>query len=156
MATENTSNHCVGVVKPQKIIPKLPAQHAADLVKLSKFEETWPILQGKQIDCIRVDGSVDEGPAHFEVQFNWTERHLQESKLCTVVTARFRGGSYLNKIELQNGCLALGHSNVFIPSTALGSNEDKTTNQEKLKQNLDTAVDAYINPAMLWNTDFTG
>jgi len=28
--------------------------------------------QPKAVDCIRVDGAVDEGPAHHEVQFWWT------------------------------------------------------------------------------------
>ena len=147
MGTENTSESCVSVVKPQKIVPKNPAQHAADLEMLSSIEEVKPALHEKNIECIRVDGSVDEGPSHQEVQFNWTERHLQQGTLCTVVTARFSGGSYLNKVELQNGCLALGHSNVFIPSTINGSNLDSNEklDHEKLKQNLDTATDVYIN-----------
>lgn len=28
-----------------------------------------PFLSNKIIDCIRVDGGVDEGPSHVEVQF---------------------------------------------------------------------------------------
>ena len=147
MATENTSEICVGVVKPQKIVPKNPAQHAADLVKLSSIPEVKPAMHGKMIECIRVDGSVDEGPSHHEVQFHWAERHLQQGTLCTVVTSRFSGGSYLNKVELQNGCLALGHSNVFIPSTIHGSNldSDGKLDMERLKQNLESATDVYIN-----------
>lgn len=47
-------------VKPQKLIPKNPAQHAADLVKVLYSNECKAALQGKQIDCIRVDGSVDK------------------------------------------------------------------------------------------------
>ena len=31
MATENTPVVCIGVVKPQKVIPKHPGQHSADL-----------------------------------------------------------------------------------------------------------------------------
>lgn len=34
-----------------------------------------------------------------------------------MVTARSGGASYLNRVELQNGCLSLGHANIFIPST---------------------------------------
>ena len=68
MATENTSEICVGVIKPQKLVPKSPAQHAADLVK--------PAMHGKMIECIQVDGSVDEGPSHHEVQFHWAERNI--------------------------------------------------------------------------------
>ena len=147
METENTSNICIGLVKPQKLIPKNPAQHAADLSKVSSSNEAKTALQGKQIDCIRVDGSVDEGPSHLEIQFNWTERHLQEGKACTVVSTRYSGGRYLNKVELQNSCLALGHSYLFIPSTIHGTNldDDKNINQDKLKQNMETAIDVYIN-----------
>ena len=56
-------------------------------------------------------------------------------------TARFAGGSYLNKVEQQNGCLALGHSNLYIPSTINGSNfVDGELDNEKLHQNLETAT----------------
>lgn len=80
------------------------------------------------------------------VQFQWTERHLQQGSLCTVVSARYSGGSYLNKVELQNGCLALGHSNVFIPSTNHGSNQgdDGLLCKEKLKKHLDAVAEVYI------------
>ena len=37
------------------------------------------------------------------------------------------GGFYLNRVELQNGCLALGHANLFIPSTLGGSCVDSAT-----------------------------
>ena len=33
------------------------------------------------------------------------------------VTSRCSGNSFLNRVELQNGCLALGHANLFILST---------------------------------------
>ena len=74
------------------------------------------------------------------------QRHIHHSKLCTLVTARFAGGSYLNKVELQNGCLALGHSNLFIPSTINGSNFDSNGKLDKtqLKQNLGATIDVYI------------
>ena len=57
------------------------------------------------------------------------------------------GCSYLNCVELQNGCLALAHANLFIPSTLNGSCMDTTTgeiDQEKLKANLQAATDVYI------------
>ena len=52
----------------------------------------------------------------------------------------------MNKVELQNGCLALGHSNLFIPSTINGSNFDGNGKLDKtqLKQNLEAAIDVYI------------
>ena len=52
-----------------------------------------------------------------EVQYWWTLRHLNKGYYGTIVTARISRQSYLNRVELQNGCLALGHSNLFIPST---------------------------------------
>jgi hypothetical protein len=105
-----------------------------------------PLLQHKDVDCIGVDGAGDEGPSHFEVQFMWTEWHFKMAKVCAVVTSRFSGGSYLNRVELLNGCLAVGHSNVFIPSTILGSNRGTDgTDNVKLQANLDAAADVYIN-----------
>ena len=46
-----------------------------------------------------------------------------------------------------NGCIALGHSGTFIPSTLGGSCIDKSTgavDQDKLKHNLELAIGAYI------------
>ena len=147
METQNTPVACVGVVKPQKIIPKNPGQHSADLKKLGSFIEVKPLLEGKKIECIRVDGAMDENPSLAEVQFQWTERHLQQGTLCTMVSARYSGGSYLNKVELQNGCLAIGHSNLFVPSTIHGSNMDADGKlcHDMLKKNLNAATDVYIN-----------
>lgn len=147
METQNTPVVCVGVVKPQKIIPKNPGQHSADLKMLASFVEVKPLMEGKMIECVRVDGAMDENPSLVEVQFQWTERHLQQGTLCIMVSARYSGGSYLNKVELQNGCLAIGHSNLFVPSTIHGSNMDADGKlcEEMLKKNLDTATDVYIN-----------
>ena len=36
----------------------------------------------KLVDCIRVDGASD-GPGHEEVQFWWTKRHFERSKVAT-------------------------------------------------------------------------
>jgi hypothetical protein len=76
---------------------------------------------GKNIDCIHVDDASDEWPSVLEVQFICTEFHFTEAKICTCVTARNSGGSFLNRVELVNGCIARAHSNVFIPSTLNGS-----------------------------------
>ena len=73
------------------------------------------IEKPKEVECIRVDGATDEGPGHNEIQFWWTLRHMQRPTVVTLVTARSNGASYLNRVELQNGCLALGHANLFIP-----------------------------------------
>ena len=63
------------------------------------------------------------------------------------MTTRSSGSSYLNRVELQNVCLALGHSNTFIPSTINGSCYDEETgtiDQVKLRENLELAIAAYI------------
>ena len=53
---------------------------------------------------------------------------------------------YLNKVELQNGFLAQGHSNVFIPSTIHRSNLDDNGKlcEKKLEKNLNAATKVYI------------
>ena len=102
----------------------------------------------KIVECIRVDGASDEGPSHEEVQFYRTERHLRKELYATIVTSRCSGSSYLNRVELQNGCLALEHANLFIPSTLSGSNMDLETgkiNREQYQKNMNLATDVYIN-----------
>ena len=55
-----------------------------------------------------MDGATNERPIHAEAPFMSTERHLKHGNLCTLrVMPSFVGGSYLNKVELQNGFLAL-------------------------------------------------
>ena len=70
----------------------------------------------------------------------WTERHLTKGTDCVLVTTRHSGGSYLNKVELLNGCLARAHSHLFIPST-IGS---ACNNEEQIRKNLNLAIDYYI------------
>lgn len=102
-------------------------------------------LGNRSIECVRVDGATDEGPGHIEVQFLWTERHIDKRRICTVVTSRHSGGSYLNEVELMNGCIAKAHANLYIPSTLSGNNYDSNgLNNEKLRENLDIATDVYI------------
>ena len=75
-----------------------------------------------------------------------TERHIQSRKAATLVTTRSSGSSYLNRVELQNGSLALGHYNAYIPSTLADSCIDpqRAICEDKLKCNLSIAIDAYI------------
>lgn len=145
-ATKTTPQMSAGVVKAHILYPKDPSQHAADLVMVENDPDFKPCLKNKPIDCIRVDGAADEGPAHTEVQFMWTERHLEQEKVCTLVTTRCSGSSYLNRVELQNGCLSVAHSNIFIPSTIHGSNFGQTAaiDYQQLERNLDSAADVYI------------
>ena len=54
----------------------------------------------------------------------------------------------MNRVELQNGCLALGHANLFIPSTLDGSNIDLGTgkvDKDKFTKNMMLATEVYIN-----------
>ena len=65
----------------------------------------------------------------------------------TLVTTRSSGSSYLNRVELQNGCLSLGHASTFIPSTLAESCVNPETgviDDRKVEENLDLAMDAYI------------
>ena len=81
----------------------------ADLCILETQTELGPVFLNAQtgtskvIECIRV---ADEGPSHEEVQFWWTEHHILKERMVTLVTARCSGCSYLNRVELQNGCLS--------------------------------------------------
>lgn len=111
---------CAGVVKaPIGLHPKNPCQHSEDLKMLQNQEELSAAFcnlatgEPKAIDAIRVDGATDEGPSHDEVQYYWSERHLIKNKVATLVTTRSSGSSYLNRVELQNGCLSQAHSNTF-------------------------------------------
>ena len=95
----------------------------------------------KPIDCVRVDGATDEGPSHEEVQTAW---HLEHKKAVTLVTARTSGSSYMNHVELQNGCLSLGHANTFLPLTSGGSRIDPDSGKVNGAKLMDLAIDAYI------------
>ena len=63
-----------------------------------------------------------------------------------MVTSRNSGASYRNRVELQNGCQALAHANLFIPLTLNGSCLDGSggINKGVLEKNLDSAMDVYI------------
>ena len=102
----------------------------------------------KSVTCVQVDGASDEGPSHVEVQFWQTEYHLSQGNYVTLVTTRSSGSSYLNRVELQNGCLSQAHSNLFIPSTLSGSCTNKETgaiDESWVKENLELSTDVYIN-----------
>ena len=151
--TKTTGELCAGVVKAHKICPKNPAQHFADLKMLTNTSELKLAFinphtgEKKLIECMRVDGATDEGPAHEEVQFWFTARHLEEGKMVSLLSSRSSGSSYLNRVELQNGCLSLGHGNLFIPSTLGGSVIDQATgtvDKDKLRMNMELAMDVYI------------
>lgn len=149
--TKNTGEMCAGVVKAIPIHAKNPAQHAKDIEDIESqdfqpvFRNSETLLR-KSVECIRVDGGNDEGPSHEEVQFFWTMRHMEKRSKALLITTRESGSSNKNRVELQNGCLALAHSNLFIPSTLNGPvlSESGKIDDTRLKQNLDSAIDIYI------------
>ena len=82
-----------------------------------------------------------------DAQFWWTERCFQTTN--PIISARNSGSSHLNRVELQNSCLSLGHANLFIPSTIGGSCTDLNSTSEnidaiKLAHNMDLAINVYI------------
>ena len=141
--TSMTLEYYAGVVKAQPLFDKSPAQHAADFEMLQHEEELKDVFLQPNGDrtpilCVRVDDASDKGPSHEEVQFFWTRDHLFNERLATLVTTRSSCSSILNRVELQNGCLSRGHSNLFIPSTLSGSCvEDGKINSGILCRNLD-------------------
>ena len=151
-STETTGEVCCGVVKAPLLHTKNAAQHFVDLQMIQEQDAMKPAFinpeskEMKKIECIRVDGGCDEGPSHVEVQYWWTRRHLEAKTTATLVTSRNSGASFRNRVELQNGCLALGHANLFIPSTLNGScmTHSGGVNEDTLRKNLDSAIDAYI------------
>ena len=92
-------------------------------------------------------------PERERVKFalEWMEGMMKgrqgSSILVLIVTTRDSVSSNRNAVELQNKCLALGHSNLFIPSTLYGSCLDSKTGKiddNKVKENLNDAIDIYI------------
>ncbi len=150
--TETTAEICGGIVKAVPLHHKNPAQHAHDLDIIKNYDDVKPAFfqvngNRKSKVCVGVDGGHDEGPAHLEVQFWWTYYHLRTSSQTLILTTRESGSSNRNRVELQNGCLAVAHTNLFIPSTLNGSCMQSTNgkvNEDKLKENLNDAIDVYI------------
>lgn len=153
LGTGTTAEICAGVVKAVPLHSKNPAQHFNDLNKIETYLDVQPAFfnclsgERKTKVCVRVDGGHDEGPTHKEVQFWWTCYHLDKASRVLILTTRDSGSSNKNRVELQNGCLALAHSNLFIPSTLNGScldSQSGNVDEDKLKQNLSDAIDVYI------------
>ena len=97
--SKTSEDNYAGVVKCVKIDAKNAGQHVSDLEMLREnptFRQQFFKKDGceKDIDFIRVDGGGDESPSHMETQFMWTEWHIERSKLATIVTTRYSGGSF--------------------------------------------------------------
>ncbi len=106
--TKTTKETCVGIVKAAAIHKKNPEQHFTDLKFLESQNELQHVFRHngspKSVECIRVDSGCDEAITREEVQFLWTQRHIERGTKMTFVTTRHSGGSNLNRVELQNGC----------------------------------------------------
>ena len=102
------------------------------------------IYRKYMIDCITVDGAVDERPTHVEIQFLWAERLFKYRKVCTLITTTESWGSYRNKVELMNGCISKARANLFIPSTLMGSNKnEKGLDECKITENMEVGTNVY-------------
>ena len=78
------------------------------------------------------------------VQFMWTKRRIKHCQLSAMLTTKIAGGSYLNKVELQNGRLALGHSNIYTTPTTYGTNfTNRKLEEAKLHQNIKVSIRVY-------------
>ena len=92
--TETTSELCEGVVKAVPLNNKNPAQHTHDLNVIEEYDDVKPVFfnpvtrKRKSKICVRVDGGHDEGPAHQEVQFWWTNYHLRRASQTLILTTR--------------------------------------------------------------------
>lgn len=145
MGPKNTAEKCIGVVKAHHLYDKTATQHFCDSKMLKERQDLGPWMREKTVHCVRGDGAGDEGPSHKEVQFCWTMLHISDGTEFTVVSTKHSGGSYLNRVELQNGCLSLAQCNLFIPSTLCGSNFSVNgVDETKLEQNLEAATDVFI------------
>ena len=77
----------VGLVSCLFISEQDSAQHFADLAMIENEEAVRPAFVNcttgdqKDIKCIQVNGSADEGPVHEEVQYWWTRCHLETKRL---------------------------------------------------------------------------
>ena len=92
--SKTTNEVCAGIVKAQPVHSKNPAQHYADLCFLETVDNVSVshALKGS-VECVRVDGGVDEGPGHEEVQLFWTKRHLEKPTRMQLITSRDRGNN---------------------------------------------------------------
>lgn len=116
--TSTTEEVSVGVVKALKVHQKNSptcCEHWTSKVEI--LQQVFTNVETgdlKSIECVRIDGAADDGPSHEEVQFWWTARQIVKCRQITLVTTRSSGSSYLNREELQNGCLSFGHASTFI------------------------------------------
>ena len=121
-------------------------QHMSDLKMLECVLKRQHLRIHPTGRIIRVNLATDESTLHEQFRFMWAARHLCTGIIATLITARNSGSNYLNSVELTNGCLALAHANLCIPSTLGGSciNGNKL-NKDKYTENMDLATEVYMN-----------
>ena len=66
-------------------------QHAGKVARVDVHILYSPGYSKANRVCIRVDGAIDEGPYHEEVQYWWAERHLLQVIVVTPVITRSSG-----------------------------------------------------------------
>ena len=71
--------------------------------------------------------------------------HLSKARVVTLVTSHSSGSLCPNQMELQNGCVSLAHASTLFHRHLLDHvPESGVVDNEKLRENLDLAADAYI------------
>lgn len=148
MKTENT-----GQVSPQVVInQKSPTQHVSELYSLKEKLEMASCFEGSVLIASGLMVGLTKVPVHVEVQFRWTEWHLQQQKKFTIVTRRSSGSSCCNPVELQNGVIGRAHVNLFIPSTM----QPETVNdasRDKLWENMEAVLQGSQQYSIWFNCD---
>ena len=85
--TKTTGEVCIGIVKASGVHQKSPAQHSVDLPSLENTDYSFLFKDdrgnNKRIECVCVYGATVKGPGFNEVQFMWTERHVQRPAFVT-------------------------------------------------------------------------
>ena len=99
-----------------------------------------------KLNALELMGLRMNGLAIKKFSFFGLDIIIATDKTVTLVMTMTSGSLNLNRVELQNGCLSLGHVNTFILSTIGGNCMDNATDKldlEKLKRNLNLAIDVY-------------
>ena len=93
-----------------------------------------------------VSGLMVQQMKALDMRKSKTEWHLSHRKVSTLVISQSSGSSFMNHVELQNGCLTQAHSDLFILSTLNGScvKESGKLDLSVLHQNLNSAINIYI------------
>ena len=130
--------------------PKNPAQHFVDLAMIENEEAVLRPAPVPQV-ITKIENASELTAVQMKALCTKkcnTGGHLETKSLATFVLTRNSGRSFKNRVELQNGCLALGYANTFIPSTLNGSCvQNGKVSEEILKKSMDLDIDVCISRA---------